>query len=331
VKRLDHYWYSKNPVAFLLLPFAALFAALAALRRAAYRVGLLRQERLAVPVVVVGNITVGGSGKTPLVIWLVECLRAAGFNPGVVSRGYGGDAARWPQWVTPDSDPRAVGDEPVLIARRTGCPVAVAPSRVEAAKFLLQRAVCDVVICDDGLQHYALARDIEIAVVDGARRFGNGWLLPAGPLREAPARLRTVDFIVANGGSYQGAFDMALRVSAVRRIADPDVRRELDDFRGQPVHAVAGIGNPGRFFAQLRAAGVRTVEHPFPDHHVFRADDLEFGDAYPVLMTEKDAVKCRTLTGGEFWYVTVDAHVDARLGESLALRLGLLRQELGHG
>lgn len=321
MKRLDHYWYSRNPVAVLLLPFAALFAALVALRRAAYRVGLLRQERLPVPVIVVGNITVGGSGKTPLVIWLIERLRAAGFQPGVVSRGYGGDAAQRPQWVTPESDPRAVGDEPVLIARRTGGPVAVAPSRVEAARFLLQRAACDVVICDDGLQHYALARDIEIAVVDGARRFGNGWYLPAGPLREGRARLRSVDFVVANGGGESDAFDMALRVSAVRQIANPDVRRELDDFRGQAVHAVAGIGHPARFFAQLRAAGLQLIEHAFPDHHVFRAGELEFGDAHPVLMTEKDAVKCRTLTGARFWSVSVDAQVDARLGESIKQRL----------
>ncbi len=313
MKRLDSYWADRNLVAVLLLPLGGLFAVLAALRRSAYRSGIFKTTRMPVPVVVIGNITVGGTGKTPLTMWLVQQLRAAGFTPGVISRGYGGRSATWPQPVTPNSDPFQVGDEAVLIAQRVLCPVVVAPQRVAAARMLLESAHCDVLICDDGLQHYALARDVEIAVVDGARKFGNGWRLPAGPLREPVARLRTVDFVVRHGQAGAAEFAMQLQLGAVCNLLDSARTCDLAAFQGGRAHAVAGIGHPARFFQQLRAAGVQIIEHPFPDHHHYIRGDLEFGDDLPVLMTEKDAVKCHAFAAAHYWAVGAQAHVDARL------------------
>ena len=321
MKQLDSYWADKNLIAILLLPLAGLFTALAGLRRVAYRLGVFRVTRLPVPVIVVGNITVGGTGKTPLTLWLVQRLRAVGFTPGVVSRGYGGQAAMWPQWVTPDSDPLQVGDEPVLIAHRAACPVAVAPLRVAAARMLLERTHCDVLICDDGLQHYALARDIEIAVVDGARQFGNGWRLPAGPLREPVTRLRTVDFVVMHGAPGATEFALRLELGQAWNLRDAASVRDLTLFCGSTVHAVAGIGHPARFFAQLRAAGLQLIEHPFPDHHAYTPGDLNFSDSLPVLMTEKDAVKCRAFAAAHCWAVTAQARVDERLATLVVEKL----------
>jgi tetraacyldisaccharide 4'-kinase len=227
-----------------------------------------------------------------------------------VSRGYGGGAAQWPQGVAADSDPLLVGDEPVLIARRTGCPVVVAPRRAAAAKKILADYACDVIVCDDGLQHYALARDLEIAVMDGARRLGNRRCLPAGPLRETPARLRTVDLIVVNGAGLPGECKMRLAGDVAYSLSDPNARYELRHWQGGAVHGVAGIGNPERFFAHLRALGLEVREHPFPDHHRFRAEDLHFADELPVIMTEKDYVKCRGFAQAHHWYVPVTARLD---------------------
>lgn len=321
MKRLDSCWSDKNFIAILLLPLAWLFAMISALRRSAYQAGVFRTARLPVPVVVIGNISVGGTGKTPLTMWLVQRLRAAGFTPGVVSRGYGGKAAVWPQWVTAASDPLQVGDEPVLIAQHAMCPVAVAPKRVAAARMLLAHTHCDVVICDDGLQHYALERDIEIAVVDGVRRFGNGWRLPAGPLREPVTRLRTVDFVVWRGEKDAAQFSMRLELGSACNLRDPTSVRDLTSFHDGSVHAVAGIGHPAGFFQQLRATGLRIIEHPFPDHHPYTPDDLAFNDACPVLMTEKDAVKCRAFAAAHYWAVTAQVRVDERLAAPLIEKL----------
>lgn len=309
--RLASLWYGSHPLSTVLLPLSGLFRLAVSARRFAYKAGMLRSHKLPVPVIVVGNITVGGTGKTPLVIWLVEALRAAGHHPGVVSRGYGGDARIWPRIVDADSDPGAVGDEPVLIARRTACPVAVAPQRVMAARTLIADYGCDVVVCDDGLQHYALERDAEIAVIDGERRLGNGRCLPAGPLRETAARLRAVDITVVNGEALSGECRMQLAGTTAQSLRDPHVRRALAEWRGATAHGVAGIGNPGRFFAHLRGQGLNIVEHPFPDHHRFRAEDLRFADDLPVIMTEKDAVKCRGFAESHHWYVPVTARLDA--------------------
>lgn len=314
---LARLWYGSHPLSILLAPLSGLFCLAVAARRYAYRAGLLRSDKLPVPVIVIGNISVGGTGKTPLVIYLVEALREAGHRPGVVSRGYGGRAATWPQVVNADSDPALVGDEPVLIARRAGCPVAVAPRRAAAARRLLAEHGCDVIVCDDGLQHYALTRDLEIAVIDGVRRLGNGRCLPAGPLREPPARLRTVDMIVVNGAGSSDECGMQLTGTTAFPLRDSNGACELGEWRGRTVHGVAGIGNPERFFAHLRGQGLNVVEHPFPDHHRFNAADVRFADDLPVLMTEKDAVKCRAFAQPQLWYVPVTAQLDAACEQQL--------------
>lgn len=310
---LDRYWYSNQPVSMLLAPLGWLYCAVSEARRWAYGAGLLPVSDVGVPVLVVGNVTVGGTGKTPLVIWLVERLRAAGWNPGVVSRGYGGRARSWPQAVAPDSDPQQVGDEPVLLARRCRCPISVGPNRVQAARNLVEQGGCDIIVADDGLQHFALARDLEIAVVDGGRRFGNGRCLPAGPLRERTRRLQDVDFVVSNGAAARLEYAMQLQGDNAVGLKNPDERQALSAFVHRPVHAVAGIGNPRRFFSHLRRFGLQLIEHPFADHHQFSADDLTFKDGLPVLMTEKDAVKCGAFATARHWQVPVSAVLDPKL------------------
>lgn len=297
------------------------------LRRKAYKLGIFNIERFDIPVIVVGNITVGGTGKTPLVIWLANFLRKAGFFPAIVSRGYKGQANSWPQQVRSDSDPIMVGDEAVLLAKRCQCPVAVGPDRVAAVKGLLKYNDCDVIIADDGLQHYALGRDIEIAVIDGVRRFGNGYCLPAGPLREPVSRLKEVDFVIVNGGGVMRLeFSMALVAGHVHNIRDDTLMHHPDYFRNQPVHAVAGIGNPDRFFAHLKRLGLNIIEHPFTDHHNFVAENIQFDDDLPVLMTEKDAVKCKRFANEKHWYLSIDAQPDRRVGE----RILMLIKKLSH-
>jgi tetraacyldisaccharide 4'-kinase len=326
---VTRHWQSLNPVAILLAPLALVFAALAGLRRLAYTMGVLRRRRFDVPVIVVGNITAGGTGKTPLVIWLAQHLRTQGWRPGLVSRGYGGTARRWPQQVRPDSDTDAVGDEAVLLAAATACPMCVGPDRPAAVAALLTHTDCDVVIADDGLQHYALARDLEIAVVDGARRFGNGLPLPAGPLREPVSRLRRVDFVVVNGGQADagdGEYRMALGQAALQGLRD-GLTGDLAQFAGRRVHAVAGIGNPQRFFDLLRQHDIEPVEHVFPDHHRFQAADLVLDPPLPILMTAKDAVKCRRLACRDCWVVTIEAQPDTNFVNHLNLAL----KDLKHG
>ena len=321
--RLDpnHHWQTIGPLAILLFPLSLLFRAIVTLRRTAYRVGLLRQQRADCPVIVVGNITVGGSGKTPLVIWLCHWLTERGYRPGIVSRGYGGRARNWPQQVRSDSDPKVVGDEAVLLSRRCNRPVCVGPDRPAAIKALLQHTDCDIVVSDDGLQHYAMARDIEIAVVDGERRFGNGLMLPAGPLREPVSRLKSIDLVICNGEPGPGEFAMRLRQPQLLPLAGRGEALDIEHFRGTRVRAVAGIGNPQRFFDMLGRFGLQVEAYVFPDHHDFVADDLRFEESLPLLMTEKDAVKCRRIFTGEAWVVRVEAQPDApfvfRLSESL--------------
>ena len=329
-------WYAAHPLGHLLLPLSWLFGALTWLRRWLYHRRLLRTERLPVPVIVVGNLTVGGTGKTPLVIWLCRHLAARGYRPGVVLRGYGGQARDWPQRVTSSSDPVAVGDEAVLLARRTGCPVSAGPERPAAARALLADGASDLIISDDGLQHYPLARDIEILVVDGQRRFGNGRLLPAGPLREPLSRVAAVDLIACNGPPNPGEHALHPQLEAARPLAPSGAAvggagagqaRRLSDFAPGPVHAVAGIGNPQRFFDALRAAGLAVIEHPLPDHHAFHAADLDFADPYPVLMTEKDGVKCLAFAQGHHWVVPLEFAPEA----AFVRRLDALLERLPHG
>ncbi len=301
-------WYGNSALRWPLWPISWLYRALTGCRRAWYRFGTGRVTRLPVPVIVVGNLTVGGAGKTPVVLWLAAQLRSAGWRPGIVSRGYKGKATSWPQRVSADSDPGWLGDEPVLLAQRSGCPVAVGPDRAAAAEMLLGE--CDIVVADDGLQHYALARDFELAVIDGERGLGNGLCLPAGPLREPPGRLATVGAVLINGGSYQVAgprvWRGCLQADAAHHLAS-DATRPLGAFRSAPVHAVAGIGNPLRFFRMLQRAGLEVSGHPLADHAIISQRDLVFADDRAVLMTEKDAVKARSLdVARHWWYVPVD-------------------------
>lgn len=321
---LEHQWYREDGRSTgWLLPAATLFEAVVRLRRMAYRKGWRRAERLPVPVVVVGNLTVGGTGKTPLTIWLVDCLRAAGYRPGVVSRGYAGQRnLSVPVEVDAGSDPRVVGDEPLLIARRTGVLVAVARKRVDAAHILLKRRGCNVIIADDGLQHYQLERDIEIVLIDGERGFGNGRCLPAGPLREPPERADDADFIVRRGGESTAGpgFRMSLDGGQAVNLATGE-RVPLARFSGQPVRAIAGIANPDGFFRDLRAAGLRPVTQGFPDHYFFKAEDVEPRDCSAVLMTEKDAVKCGAFATANHWYVPIEARLPPEFGFELLHRL----------
>jgi tetraacyldisaccharide 4'-kinase len=314
-------WQRRGLLAWLLAPLALLFGAVAAGRRLLYGVGIMPAERLPVPVVVVGNITVGGTGKTPLVLWLAERLRQAGHRPGIISRGYGG-GAKGVEVVRPDSDPDQVGDEPLLLARRSGCPVWIGRERVRAGRSLLAaHPECTVLISDDGLQHYRLARDVEIVVMD-ERGIGNGWLLPAGALREPPARVAAADALVLNGDGLGVApgrcrarrvFGMELRAQALYNLHELQRCVPPEAFAGKQVHAVAGIGNPQRFFDQLAALGLDVIAHAFPDHHRFAAADLAFEGCDVLLMTEKDAVKCAPFAPPETWVLPVSAEVSPDL------------------
>lgn len=313
-------WYDGSPRPWLLRPLTWLYRGVVAVRAWLYRRHRLASERLPVPVLVVGNITLGGTGKTPLVIALAEYLRAQGWRPGVVSRGYGG-RQETPELLPNIPDPARFGDEPNLIRQRTRMPVAVGRDRPAAAQCLLE-AGCDVVIADDGLQHYRLQRDIEICVIDGERRLGNGLMLPCGPLREPPSRLRSVDFRICNGGrAADGEVPMQLVGDQAQHLLKADRGQSLQTFTGRRVHAVAGIGNPARFFGSLRAKGFDVIEHAFPDHHTYTRADIDFGDDLPVLMTEKDAVKCAVFAHENCWSVPVRAMLPDAFLRNLNARL----------
>jgi tetraacyldisaccharide 4'-kinase len=329
------FWRRRGGLAALLLPASALFCAASALRRQLYRRSLLRRERLPVPVIVVGNICVGGSGKTPAAAWLAEELRKAGRHPGIVSRGHGGEAAATgrSRLVRTDDDPVLCGDEPVLLARLTGCPVAVGRDRPAAARILLAaHPECDVIVSDDGMQHYRLARAVEIAVLDEAT-LGNRWPLPSGPLREPLTRLVGVDLILAHGElsprlrTTLGATPVApmrLDGNRFRSLSNPDQWRETAAFAGRRVHAIAGIGQPQRFFDRLAAMGLDIVPHPFPDHYRYRPADLAFAPGEPKLMTSKDAVKCAAFAPPETWELPVRAIIAAEA-------IGLILEKLDDG
>lgn len=298
------------------------------LRRTAYEAGVLAVQRVSVPVIVVGNITVGGTGKTPLVIWLADFLKTNGFSPGIASRGYGGTAKNFPQQVRPDTDPVVVGDEPVLISRRTGCPVAISPNRYTAARELIEHKECDVIICDDGLQHHELDRDLEIVVIDGERQFGNGRCLPAGPLREPRIRLKSVDMVVSNGRESKNQYLMQyLSMPLKSLVTDPEQELEVDTFSGKTVHAVAGIGNPNNFFSVFRKKDINIIKHIFPDHYNYQESDLVFNDGLPVIMTEKDAVKYSRFSKPGYWYMPIKTEMT----KAFEHRLTTLIQEITDG
>lgn len=320
-KKIENSWYSKSGLTTALLPLSWLFCILVQFRRVLYRLRLLRTTKLDVPVIVVGNITVGGTGKTPLVIELANLLKKQGYQPAIISRGYGGKARTWPQQVRWDGDPTMVGDEAILIARRTLCPMAVGPDRVASAQALLKYTDCDVIISDDGLQHYALGRDIEIAVIDGVRRYGNENCLPAGPLREPISRLSKVNFRITNGVARANEYAMTYRTQQLRRADDPAVTLDLSSLKNQTVHAIAGIGNPQRFFDQLKRSDLDIIEHAFPDHYAFVKEDLDFGEIQPIIITEKDAVKCQRFYLHNVWYQPIKAILDNQFTEQLLVML----------
>jgi tetraacyldisaccharide 4'-kinase len=313
-KWLHQIWYEGGSLFWLLLPLSGVYWLLISGRRMLYRVGIFSRHRADVPVIVVGNITAGGTGKTPVTIWLARELRKHGFVPGVVSRGYGGSRSGTSMRVDAASDPEVVGDEPVLIARRAAVPVVVDANRVRAVEMLVAEGV-NVVIADDGLQHYRLERTYEICVVDGARGLGNRRLLPAGPLRETIDRLCAVDQVLINGSLdkegnelttvEQNAIEFQLTASEVSRL-NGSLTRPIDRFSGTTVHGVAAIGNPQRFFDMLRTHGMQVIEHAFRDHARLRRSDLEYGDDFEVLMTEKDAVKINATMSDKYWAVPVD-------------------------
>jgi tetraacyldisaccharide 4'-kinase len=323
---LQRHWQGITPLHLILLPLSLLFRLLAVARRLLYRSGVLSSARLPVPVIVVGNITVGGSGKTPLTLWLARQLIDSGWHPGIVSRGYtahGQSSSALPQAVRPASNPDETGDEPVLMAQRKLCPVWIGRDRAAAGLALLQaHPECDVLLSDDGLQHYRLQRDFEIAVVDGVRRFGNGLLLPAGPLREPPARLDSVDAVVIHGGkAADGEFAMQLHGKVFYNLLNPETTAQVADFHGMRLHAVAGIGHPQRFFDHLHHLGLEVQPHPFPDHHRYRPEDLQFADADAILMTEKDAVKCSAFATEKYWVLRVDAQTDPALFQHILKKI----------
>ncbi len=316
-------WYGRPGWLQALLPLEGLYRGITALRRSRLQ---RRQSASPVPVIVVGNITVGGTGKTPLVIALCQWLRQQGYRPGVVSRGYGGNAQQYPLAVDANSKPAEAGDEPCLIAQRSACPVVVSPLRNAGVDLLVSDHRCDVVVSDDGLQHYRMPRDLEIVVVDGQRGLGNGHCLPVGPLREPPARLSEVDFVVVNGGSAEpelaAALPMQLRSGELWSLRGGERQQAADWAQSRRVHAVAGIGNPQRFFEALAELGFEVIAHPFADHHPFVAADLVFDDSLPVIMTEKDAVKCRAFAQPNWWALGVDAELPpafySKIGDRLA-------------
>lgn len=348
--RVQRRWYGQphgSMLAWLLVsgPLEWVYRAIAAARRRLYRWRVLSSWRAPVPVIVVGNIAVGGTGKTPVTIALCELLQRAGYKPGVISRGYRAQPPRFPYRVRGDDSAQHCGDEPLLIARRTRCPVVIAPRRADAARYLLEQKSaenepCDVIVCDDGLQHYALQRDIELVVVDASRGFGNGHCLPCGPLREPIARLRSVDAVIVNGEQTARFSPAQASLSPPPVIVGlqllPSAMVQLASAQAIPprtwckqntrVHAVAGIGNPERFFATLRALGCDVIEHAFPDHHGFSAEDLAFDDVLPIVMTEKDAMKCAEFASDRHWYLQVRAQLPDSLATAILAKLNAPRK-----
>lgn len=316
-------WSYRGPFAAAMFPLSLVYAGLATWKRNRLE-GNQRSVFLPVKaVIVVGNLTVGGSGKTPMTAWLAQRLAKAGYRPGIVSRGYGRRHGQASLLVRPGADPAMVGDEPLMLARRTGVPVWVDRDRVRAARALAEQEGVEVVISDDGLQHHRLPRDISILMLDGRRRFGNGLCLPAGPLREPRSAAARADFVVNMGGVPQpGEYAMKLAASdRVHSVARPGVGRPLREVVGRSAHAVAGIADPERFFLALDDAGVDVMRHPFPDHHRFHPRDIHFDDDFPVLMTEKDAVKCRDFADERHWYWPVSAQPEPTFEQALLQRL----------
>lgn len=321
---LENIWYKNAKGRFLLLPLSALYCSINRYQRNKYS---QNQPKIPCPIIVVGNISVGGTGKTPLTLFLTKLLQKEGFKPAIITRGYGGKATQWPQSVSPDTDPELVGDEAVLMATRSGVPVFAGANRLQSIKLLMETHDCDVIVSDDGLQHYKMPRDIQIAVVDATRLFGNGYCLPAGPLREKKERLDDCDFVIQNGGKEpvnKSWIRMQLEGNTLINLKTGE-KRSLDEFSGKTVNAVTGIGNPQRFFKSLEQGGLSLQTHSFPDHHSFQELDLSFNDNFPILMTEKDAVKCKKFSTKNQWYLPITASLNEKFNRDF---LELLKQKV---
>lgn len=324
---LERGWYQKSWWCYLLAPLSALFFLVSYARRLLFCYGLKKSYKLPVPVVIVGNISVGGTGKTPFTLWLCRFLREQGFTPGIISRGYGATLVA-PRLVKTTDQANAVGDEPLLLAQRSGCPVVVSPDRVAAGRFLLEQCpTVDIIISDDGLQHYRLKRDLEIVLVDGQRGLGNGWVLPAGPLRETRRRLKHVDLVVANSADFALADGvMQLQVTQASALLPNDAPL----LPPANVTLVAGIGNPQRFYHSAKQAGYQIgQQHFLPDHHAFTPADFSALPT-PILMTEKDAVKCRSFAQPQWYFLEVQAQPELKLQQKLSTQLTNLRSRYGH-
>ncbi len=328
--RIQQGWRNPGWLNYLLLPLSTLYVILVKIRQGCYSLGIFRSSQLPVPVIVVGSVSAGGSGKSPLVISLVHHFKAKGYRPGVIARGYGGKSGFWPREVNSHTNAELVGDEPQMIFEMCRVAVVVGPDRVQNGRYLVDKLECDVLISDDGFQHFALKRAVDIAVIDGEFGFGNGWCLPAGPLREPESGIHRAHIVVINSLS-NAQFTVrcdalaaktsgrerpcAMRMELLEMVNLVDNRRRnLSQCAGQRVHAVAGTGNPARFFSQLESKGIKITPHSFPDHHGYIEDDLRFGDERPVLMTEKDGIKCRNMAVAKnIWVVPARLHVDAAL------------------
>ena len=339
-QRITRLWYTDAKPLRWLAPLARLFGWLSARRRQAYHQGRKRVYRSALPVLVIGNLTAGGTGKSPFTAWLAAYLRRQGWRPVILSRGYGAHPDHYPFLVVADSDPEDCGDEPVMLAQQTGLCVLVDPRRARAAQYAEQQNLGDILICDDGLQHYALERDLEFCIFDGAHGPGNGELLPVGPLREGLDRVRTVDFCLSTGAPSHAAFSrpplnerqwhgIQLVPKVLRRLVDEEMR-PLEWLNGRVVNAVAGIAHPTRFFDTLNELGARVIPHAYGDHHRFQAEDLSFLHG-PVVMTAKDAVKCRDIAGGEVWVLDVIAQPGEAFETLLEQRLAALMENAANG
>lgn len=324
--KIEQAWYQGGWVSWLLIPLSWLFAGLSALRRWLFKVGIKSTDKIDLPVIVVGNISVGGTGKTPMVLYLIERLKILGLRPGVISRGYGATTDTFPHWITPDDDAALVGDEPKLISQRACVPVVIAPDRVAAARVLARSQACDIIISDDGLQHYQLERDLEIILIDGQRKLGNGRLLPAGPLREGEWRLKTSDFVVYNGDKTQA---MSMQIQASRPVPVMG-----NDNRALPKAVewtlFSGIGNPQRFYQTVEQLGLSVVDNiEFADHHAFTEQDLiQYQDKH-LLMTEKDAVKCQQWANDKAWYLPIEAKLSVQFEKAFFKQVLKIRDHYG--
>lgn len=326
-----NFWYQHNLIsklqAWLLLPFSLIFALITFIRRTLYALRILPTFSSPVPVIVVGNLSVGGNGKTPVTIWLCDRISRLGLKVGIISRGYGSNSSFYPRLVNCNDSANEVGDEPLLLRQRTGVPVCIGDDRQQAIELLLQQHPVDVIISDDGLQHYALQRAVEIVVMDGERKFGNGWLMPAGPLREPISRLKSVDFVIVNGKNSDPAYSqLNLTAKYAINLASGE-KSPLEQWQNISVQALAGIGNPARFFNMLQKLNFNLIQtKSFADHHQLKPTDLKhFNHDIPLFMTEKDAVKCRAFAQSNWWYIPVESEISGDLADNFSRLLDKIK------